>query len=149
MQRWVLRSARRVLCAAGPAGGFCQPPGLTGQISPTRALLLAEKGAELEFSCSWKVRPQKAEPELILPAGWQAETRRANAPGSLLAHLRPPADQPAGHYQIRAAYNGVELMSGDTLSYPHIRSQQRFTPAVCEAALVQTASLSGGAGWLD
>ena len=134
-----------------PQEVFASRPALTGQISPARALLLAGEAAELEIQLQLEGGDaQKAEPEVILPSGWQAETRPGTAPGSLFARLRPAADQPAGHYQIRAAYKGVELMSGETLGYPHIRRQQRFTPATCEAALVSSASLAGvRVGWID
>jgi len=130
---------------------FASRPALTGQMSPARALLLAEKGAELEIQLQLEGEAaHEAAAELILPDGWQAETRPGTAPGSLFARLRPGADQPAGHYQIRAAHNGVELMSGERLSYPHIRRQERFTPAACEVALVASADLAGvRVGWID
>ncbi len=78
-----------------PQEVFASRPALTGQISPARALLLAGEAAQLELQLQLEGgAAEKAEAELILPAGWQAESPPGKCSGQPVC-AAAPASRPA------------------------------------------------------
>lgn len=92
-----------------------------------------------------------------LAASEEVKIQRGTAnPGSLHQHgtftfdVKLQAGLPQGRLQMQALAGTNALLSSQTLTYPHIRSQTRFQPCVCDLALVDTASLDGiKVGWID
>ena len=130
---------------------FSSLPVRTGQITPNRKLLCLGQGSNIDMQLQLDATLKPDEhAHLTLPEGWGFEPASGASRDGLSGTVTVAPSAPQGHYRITARTDDESVYTGQTLGYPHIRRQTRFSPAVAHVALVDTASLEGlTVGWID
>jgi len=134
-----------------PDSVFSTMPAHTGRITPTRILL--RRGQDAAIDMQLQMDQSMSSPStarLALPDGWAFEPTSGASSDTVSGTVTVAPSAPQGHYRIAAQHGSEDVFTGQTLAYPHIRRQTRFSPAMANVALVDTASLEGlTVGWID
>ena len=130
---------------------FSTMPGQTGRITPARTLLRRGKDTSLDMQLQLDATPKQNEhAHLTLPEGWTFDLAVGTTDTKLQGQVTVPSSARQGHYRIRASVGEDEVFTTQSLAYPHIRPQTRFSKASADIALVDTAGLEGlSIGWID
>ena len=130
---------------------FSTMPVLTGQITPNRALLRLGHDSEIDMQLHLDQILQPDEhAHFTLPKGWTVKLVAAKSDTVQRGQVSVPSSARQGHYRIGAKVMEKEVFRTQSLAYPHIRPQTRFTKISADIALVDTAGLDGlQIGWID
>ena len=134
-----------------PDNVFSTMPAHTGRITPARTLLRRGQDTMLDMQLQMDQEPlSPTAARLALPDGWGFDPAPGSSGGGLSGTVTAASSASQGHYQITAHIDSEPVFTAQTLTYPHIRRQTRFSPAMANVALVDTASLEGlTVGWID
>ena len=130
---------------------FSTMPVHTGQITPNRTLLRLgkESNIDLQIQLDTTLKPDE-HAHLTLPDGWTFELLSGESNNTQRSRISVPSSARQGYYRIGAKVVEQEVFRTQSLAYPHIRPQTRFTKLSADIALVNTAGLDEvRIGWID
>ena len=130
---------------------FTTMPVYTGQITPNRILLRLGQDSDIDLQLQLDATLKLYEhAHLILPEGWAFKLVAGESDTKQQGRVSVPSSARQGHYRIGAKVEEQEVFRTQSLAYPHIRPQTRFTKVSADIALVDTTGLEGvRIGWID